>query len=280
MSVEKLAYQIPKKTKLANITLNVKNLKQETAFYTELGFKIIKQNQNRVFLSTNGQDPFLLELTQSSQNKQETAGLYHFAVLLPDTKSLADIYDHISQSKKIRLQGASDHGVSQALYLTDPEGNGIEIYSDTKNWNLQDMTVASLNTENLLKQKSEKDWVGFPKNTKLGHIHLQVSDLSRSEIFYGQILGMNNTLSFTGASFFAIGNYHHHIGLNTWSRVKETNGDILGLDFYTLVLPNKSESDKLIENLQRNNIPITEIGESFLIQDPDGLKIQIQYERK
>lgn len=280
MSIEKLVYQIPKDTKLSNLTLNVKNLKKEVDFYIELGFKIIKQTPNTVYLSSNGKSSFLLALSQRSQNKKLTTGLYHFAILLPDKQSLADAYNHILHSNIITLQGASDHGVSKALYITDPEGNGIEIYYDQKNWKLDDMKMDVLDTEDLLEAKSNEKWPGLPENTTLGHIHLQVSDLEQSSLFYGQILGMNHTFSFSGASFFAIGDYHHNIGLNTWRRLNEAKENNLGLDFFTLVLPSKLEFEKLIENIKLNHIQITKNGESFLVQDPDNLRINIQYERK
>lgn len=280
MSLEKLTYQIPAGTKLENLTLNVNDLKQETEFYIELGFKIINKTQNKVFLSTNGRKSYLLTLSQSLQNKTIATGLYHFAILLPDKQNLADIYDHILHSDQITLQGASDHGVSKALYLTDPEGNGIEIYYDQKNWKLDDMKMNSLDTTDLLKEKSKKAWSGFPENTKLGHIHLEVSNLERSNLFYGQILGMNHTFSFSGASFFAIGKYHHHIGLNTWRKKKKANESNLGLGYYTIILPTKLEFEKLNENLEKNNISITNAGEFFFVQDPDNIKIKIGYEKK
>lgn len=275
-----LTYQIPKDTRLTNLTLHVKNLKQQTDFYTDLGFKILKQTETEILLSPYGEEPFLLRLSQSLQNKHETAGLYHFAILLPDKPSLADAYYHLTHSDKFNLQGAADHGVSQAIYLSDPEGNGIEVYRDKENWNIEDFTTNPLDTENLLKEKTKDGWVGFPENTKLGHMHLQVTDVKQSHHFYGEILGLVNTASMQGASFFAMGDYHHHVGLNSWRNVTSPNENNLGLDHYTLILPNKSEFERLMENLQRNDIQITKTEESILIEDPDRIKIQIQYERK
>ena len=280
MHIEKLSYKIHKDSRLENLTLNVNHLQQETEFYLELGFKIIEKTQNRVFLSSNGKKPFTLSLSQSLQNKKSTTGLYHFAILLPDKQSLSNLYNHILHSDKITLQGAGNHGVSKALYLNDPEGNGIEIYFDEKNWNPKDMKMDVLDFEDLLKSKSRKIWSGLPEDAKLGHIHLQVSDLEKSNLFYGQILGMKHTFSFEGASFFAICNYHHHIGLNTWRQLKEPNLNNLGLNYFTIMLPNKSEFEKLIENLKQNNLQIEKTEESFFIKDPNNIRIKIGYERK
>lgn len=173
--------------------------------------------------------------------------MYHFALLLPSRNDLARILRHFIQIR-YPLQGASDHLVSEAIYLADPDGNGIEIYSDRPSaaWNWEngevEMATVPLDAENLLAEGDGEAWTGLPSNTLMGHIHLHVSELQKTEEFYIQGLGFNIVNRYgRQALFISTGGYHHHIGLNTWNGVGAPAPleNSVGLKRFSLVLPNK-----------------------------------------
>jgi catechol 2,3-dioxygenase len=149
-------------------------------------------------------------------------GLYHYAILLPDRPALGRFLRHLSVIDE--RAGMSDHFVSEALYLTDPDGLGIEVYADRPRdaWRHEDrqltMTTIPLDVEALLHAAGSEAWSGMPSGTVLGHVHLFVADLDRAAAFYHAGLGLDKTVwSYPGALFLSAGGYHHHLGINTWA---------------------------------------------------------------
>ncbi len=213
-------YHQPPLAYISSITLNVHDLKRMVDFYTQLGMRILSQTKNETMLGTLS--PLLIlkhDQVYALENKA-TQGLYHVAYLVPTRAELGSVLKHLID-QKIPLQGLSDHGVSEAIYLADPEGNGIEIYADRPSilWPYENKKL-SMMTE-MMKYKEvlslATPFKGFSKETILGHLHLHVGDLKEAVTFYQEKLGYD-LMQFYGDSavFLSAGGYHHHLGLNTW----------------------------------------------------------------
>jgi catechol 2,3-dioxygenase len=180
-----------------------------------------------------------------------STGLFHLAILVPDRPALARAVQRVVQSGQ-RFTGASDHFVSEALYLRDPEGNGIEIYRDRprSEWEYEPsgelrMGTVALDVESVMSELPEGDDTGMPSGTRVGHVHLHVADLGTAESFYAGSLGLDVTVrSYPGALFLSHGGYHHHVGLNTWQGegAPAPPPGSRGLEDFELLLPGVDES--------------------------------------
>jgi len=219
-------FRLPNGTHIGYVHLLVESLERSLAFYRDLlGFSIVWRDDATVGLSASGKQPaqiILTELPEHQPRSRRSPGLFHTAILLPNRRELANIFKKLLQVN-YPFQGFADHGVSEALYLADPEGNGIELYADRprEQWKFRDgfieMVTEPLDVANLLSEASEGKLEIHPE-TRIGHVHLQVSDLNKAETFYHKILGFDVTQrSYPGALFVSAGGYHHHIGLNIWN---------------------------------------------------------------
>lgn len=275
---------LPADTSLGPVHLTVADLDRAAVFYqTTLGFRIVDHVQGAARLSATGRPPFHLLLTERPDARRgRTAGLYHFAILLPSRGDLARVLRHLVEAQASPA-GASDHAVSEALYLHDPEGNGIEIYRDRPRteWPRRGgelaMGTRPLDLEELLAEDT-RAWDGMPAGTRVGHIHLHVADLARSERFYAGVLGFEVTVrGYPGALFLAAGGYHHHIGMNTWAGegVPPMDPDGLGLRFFTVVIPDEAARGAAVDRLRRAGAEPREVREGpargWLASDPDGI---------
>jgi catechol 2,3-dioxygenase len=272
---------------VGEVSLLVADLSRSTQFYTEvIGFKVLKQTDTATVLTADGSTP-LLTIEQSGNSapgNPRTPGLYHFALLLPERADLARALLHLLQ-KGYPLQGASDHLVSEALYLADPDGNGIEIYSDrpSEQWGWQnglvEMTTERLDAEGLLAETQGRNWEGLPAGTVMGHIHLQVSNLQETEEFYCKGLGFDLVNRYgQHALFVSSGGYHHHIGLNTWNSAgagRSIPGSI-GLQYFTLILPDSEAVSIIIDRLRQIRAEIKEGHEGTVVVDPSGIHIKLE----
>ncbi|QHE53487.1 VOC family protein [Pontibacillus sp. HMF3514] len=272
-------------TFVGHVELKVQDLEKSINFYENvIGFKKLKENNQKVVFTADGTTT-LLSITQPENVKPKenrTSGLFHFAILLPNRLELAKALKHLHQHH-VQI-GASDHLVSEALYLNDPDGNGIEIYSDRDSgeweWNNGEvnMAVDPLNFENLLAEVGDGEWTGLPSDTVMGHIHLHVSDLPKSEEFYGKGLGFQIVNRYGNqALFMSTGNYHHHIGLNTWAGVGvpaplETS---VGMKFFTLVYPSEDVRKQVAQQVENLGYEIIQEGVNIYTTDPSGNKIQL-----
>ncbi|MCA9725413.1 MAG: VOC family protein, partial [Kurthia sp.] len=208
---------------IQNVTLKVSNLSRSIDFYTEIiGFRVLQQEEGRVTLTADGQHALItLVEVPNAQFVRGATGLYHFALLLPSRKDLGNLIQHFIQ-KNVQI-GAGDHDVSEALYLSDPDGNGIEMYidrpADTWKWDSNGqvyMTTDPVQFQSVLRE-ADGTWSGLPIDTVMGHIHLSVRNLQESEDFYTSLLDYAVVSRYGGqALFISTGGYHHHIGLNTW----------------------------------------------------------------
>lgn len=266
-----------------NVNLKVQNLERSLLFYKEVvGFKVLEQTERTASLTADGKT-VLLNLDQPEDivpKTGRTTGLYHFALLLPERADLANIVQHFSEIG-LRI-GSSDHLVSEALYFSDPDGNGIEIYTDRPasdwNWtnNEVNMAVDPLDFNDLLSVKRDHPWIGLPAQTVMGHIHLHVSELAKTEEFYTKGLGFDVVCRYgSQALFISTGKYHHHIGLNTWNGVgaPPPAANRTGMKSYTLMLPSQEKRIEIVERLKEIGAPVTK---GFMTEDPSGNRISLQ----
>ncbi|OLC30362.1 MAG: hypothetical protein AUH31_04790 [Armatimonadetes bacterium 13_1_40CM_64_14] len=284
---------LPDATSIGFVHLTVADLAVAGAFYDEvLGFRLAHQAGPTRYLSSNGSYPFHLVLTgqPGTRPPRRSAGLYHFAILYPSREHLAQALRHLLDVGW-PIAGASDHGVSEAIYLADPEGNGIELYVDrprdrwpTENSSLV-MPTRPLQLDGLL-ALATGPWPGMAGGTRIGHIHLRVSDLAHAEAFYSGVLGFAVTVrAYPGALFFAAGGYHHHIGVNIWagSHVAASDPASPGLRTFTVHLPDRAALAQVVRRLHRAGSPLesaTDYGRSVActVRDPDGIRVTLEAE--
>jgi catechol 2,3-dioxygenase len=302
-------------SRIDHVHLRVSNLNKSLGFYQSiLGFKVLekKHDGNTALLSADSgeNEPLpLLALTETNNDKHSSdssyedknkrikkeAGIYHFAILLPERKYLSSFLRHMQNYLDPQnYEGMADHGVSESIYIHDPDFNGIEIYRDRSpsewiwNGNKVHMVTDPLNVKDLQRQDVNETWNGLPSKTTIGHVHLCVSNLERSKRFYQRTLGLYNTASYPGANFFAADEYHHHIATNTWlgTDILPTGSyERAGLDHYAVRLPTREEIDRLKNQLIETKTPINEktnessnhYSSSFNTVDPDRIKIQFLY---
>ncbi len=291
-AIESNGFTIHPDTYIGHLHLRVNDIERSLRYYRDLlGFQTLGEvSGEKAFLTVNNTRSYLLALSRASEPRtsERRAGLYHFAILLPDRKNLASLLRHLMKHREESdLEGAADHGVSEAIYLHDPDGNGIEIYRDRprSEWRWSDghvqMATESLDEEGLLKE-SREDWIGMPVGTRIGHVHLHVSNLSEAERFYQGALGFKLHASIPSAHFYAADDYHHHIATNTWlgEGISPASKTQPGLDHFAIILPNKEALHHLLRNLSWKAVSTeksteTELSHSVNIYDPDGTKIQL-----
>ncbi|MDN7243250.1 VOC family protein [Planococcus sp. N028] len=273
-------------THVSEVGLKVLDLNKMIQFYTEtIGFDLIAKTDKKAELGAGGTTLLVLETIDGLTPKRERyAGLYHFAILLPDRKELGKILLHLHQ-RGIQL-GSSDHLVSEALYLSDPEDNGIEIYRDRKaeewDWNNDEvkMAVDPLDAEGVVRaaQESGETWQGMPANTVMGHIHLHVSDLAQAERFYMEGLGFEVVTTMgRQALFIADQKYHHHIGLNIWNGVgiPALPEKTAGLNYYTLKFDDENKRNTVTAQLREIGAEVAEESDYLVTKDPAGNAIRL-----
>lgn len=273
-------------TYVETVSLNIKDLNRSLDFYTNtIGFTIKEQDGTRAELTADGENVLLiLNQVDKERTHPRAAGLYHFALLLPTREDLALITMHLA-AKRIPL-GSADHHVSEALYLDDPDGNGIEIYIDREpeQWIWNDgqvhMVTDPLNAEDLLKNRPDPaDFKGLPKDTIMGHVHLHVSELQKTDEFYTEGLGFEVILNFGGqALFMATEKYHHHIAANVWNGLGAPTPEkgSIGLDYYTVIYPSDKALNEAVSRLTALGFHTEKEGNYIQTLDPSGNHIRLQ----
>lgn len=283
-------FTLPATTTVQQVTLRTRRLAELSNFYqTVLGLREVGRTADQVLLAAGEQATanLILEEDQTAPLfTRRQPGLYHVAWLVPNRQELARALQHLIQSKW-PLQGLGDHLVSEAIYLADPDGNGIEIYADRPRdtWPMVNgqvqMDTLPVDVPDLLAEiDSHATWNGLPTGTIIGHIHLQVSSLAAAKQFYCGLLGFNiMQQNYPGALFIAAGGYHHHLGLNTWHSLNAAPGPAnqTGLANFTIRVP-EIENFKLLKNRLEAAGVLTETPGTniFSVQDPNGLKINIR----
>ena len=276
---------IPPDTAIGKVRLRVADIDGLTTFYERVvGLRAVERDNGVARLGPDGGAP-LVELVSAPDAPPApsfSTGLFHLAVLVPDRAELARSLQRVAGAGW-RLTGASDHLVSEALYLQDPEGNGIEIYRDRPRdqWGEDGgelrMATLPLDLEGVLGELDPGDPPadGMPARTTIGHVHLQVADIPAAEGFYNGALGLDVMVrSYPGALFLSAGGYHHHLGLNTWQSqgAPAPPDGALGLDRYELVLPDAAARDDAAERLADAGDPVR-LDEGVLATDPSGNRV-------
>lgn len=260
------------------VHLYVTNLNVSRQYYTEtIGFDVLNESTKVITFTTDGETPLLIieqpnEVTLKERNK---TGLYHFALLLPTRKHLGAILNHLAEMQ-VHI-GAADHHVSEALYINDPDGHGIEIYTDREpniwEWTNDQvkMTTDPLDGNSLMKLAKGTTWKGLPQHTVMGHVHLHVANLQQSQLFY-EALGFNVVSHYPQALFMSDANYHHHIAINTWSGInaEKPSPKSARLKAFTIIYPDQATLDHALAKLDGK---ITQEDNYYIVHDPAGNEI-------
>jgi len=277
---------IPPDTSIGKVRLRVADLDDLTAFYQRvIGLEAVEREGDVARLGAADGEPVieLVGAPDAPSAPSFSTGLFHLAILVPDRAELARSLQRVAGAGW-RLTGASDHLVSEALYLQDPEGNGIEIYRDRpreewrRNGGELAMATLPLDLEAVLGEleQGERQGDGMPSGTTMGHVHLQVADIPAAEGFYNGALGLDVMVrSYPGALFLAAGGYHHHLGLNTWQSqgAPPPPQGALGLDRYELVLPSAAARDSAADRLAAAGADPERLDEGVVATDPSGNRV-------
>ena len=277
--------ELPADARLGAIRLRVADADRLSRFYEEaIGLQVLEVGRV-TRLGVGGRSLVELEATPDAPPRPvHTTGLFHLALLVPSRADLAQALRRVV-AKGWRLSGASDHLVSEALYLSDPEGNGIELYRDRPRgeWPVAGgelrMDTLPLDLGSLLSEVDEANGdAGMPAGTTLGHVHLQVSDLTAAERFWGDALGFDVTVrGYPGALFVSAGGYHHHVGLNTWAGAGAPSppDGALGLDQFEVVLPDAAAVSEAGARLAAAG-PVELVDGGVRTADPSGNAVLVR----
>ncbi|MGE5221888.1 MAG: VOC family protein [Omnitrophica WOR_2 bacterium] len=273
---------IPADTHLGPIQINVPDISRSIQFYQQsLGLQLLDRSEKSARLGAGKPEPILmLEQNGNGRPPAGKTGLYHMAILVPSRYDLARSIRRLMEAGW-PIEGYADHGVSEAVYLSDPDGNGIEIYRDRPRleWSYRNgqvqMVTDPIDLEGLLGELQGKDGMeaGMNPDTRLGHVHLKVSSIPDAVQFYVNVLGFDLVQRFgPRAGFVSAGGYHHHIGFNTW----ESDGapppppGSPGLGYFTIVLPDPEALEQIIDRARQENIPVEPFGRGWQVKDPAG----------
>jgi catechol 2,3-dioxygenase len=267
-------------TRIGAVALTVADMPRSLGFYTDaLGFGVLRQGRGEATLGV-GESP-LLHLTEQPGALpwmvDGMTGLYHVAVLLPTRADLGAWLRHFV-GRNYPPPGQGDHVVSEALYLRDPDGHGIEVYADRprEGWRWVDGQVqmggGPVDVRGLFAEaeRAGRRWSGLPHGTTLGHVHLQIGDVAEAEAFYHGVLGFDVVARMPTALFVSAGRYHHHIGLNTWHSqgAPPAPSDTARLRYVTLALPDEAARAAVLERLDRAGLRPRQAGEAAAVEDP------------
>jgi catechol 2,3-dioxygenase len=280
-----VSYALTRPAYVGQAHLVVSDLDKVSAYYqTAIGLKLLEKTASGQLLGVAGRP--LLQLTtrgDAVRAPRNAAGLFHTAFLLPDRASLAHWLAHAANTN-LPLDGASDHLVSEAIYLTDPEGNGIEIYADRPpmQWKMHsdgtvEMATLRLDLQALYNSAPQTPWTGMPEGTALGHIHLQVGNIADADVFYRDVMGLQLMARYPGASFFGSGAYHHHVAANIWNSrgAQARSAAMTGLAGYSLRFNEQSALDTALAALDRLEIATERQSDGWALQDPWGIGLKL-----
>jgi glyoxalase family protein len=281
-----MTYAFNSKIYLAEAVLNVKDLARQTAFYTQiLGLEMLSQSEEEVLLGAGGKP--LVHLIQTVRTKAVKAsyGLYHMAIRLPSREDLADVFKHMAELK-VPFVGAADHGYSEALYLEDPEGNGIELYRDkpVEEWDIREDgriigVTEELSAQEIYEMGRKVEPFRIASATRMGHIHLSVRDSQVASAFYQAVLGLSDKFTVPSASWIASGDYHHHLAVNEWGgkHLAKREAHLPGLAYYVVHVEQKEDLVTIAERAKEEGAPVTWLTSSELeIVDPDGIVTRVR----
>lgn len=279
-------FRLPADLVLGPVRLEIADLGRSMEYYQRiLGLRPLERTGSRALLAAQGDSTPLVELNQRDGAvpvpRRGRLGLYHFALLLPARAELGRFLVHLA-SMGVR-PGMSDHLVSEALYLNDPDGLGIEVYADRprSEWRVERSTIAMatdpLDVDDLVTAGGSTRWSGAPAGTRMGHVHLHVGDLDQAAAYFHAGLGLDRVpLGFPGALFLSAGGYHHHLGTNTWAagapQAKEGDARLLE---WTIRLPEETAVAEAARSLEAGGYPVRREGMDAVSTDPWGTRVRI-----
>jgi catechol 2,3-dioxygenase len=279
--------RLPDSTGLGPVRLQIADLERSLAFYQSvLGLRVVERDGPRAALAAHD-GRVLVELNERPgarpAGRGGRLGLYHFAILLPDRASLGRLVRHIAESG-VRA-GAGDHLVSEAFYISDPDGLGIEVYADRprESWRRNGrelmMSTDPVDVQGLLQAAGDAPWSGMPSGTVMGHVHLHVGDLEQAAAFFSEAIGFDRiTWSYPGALFMSAGGYHHHLGTNTWAGPgarpsEERDARLLE---WTLDLPDAAAVHEVACGLRDAGYPAEAAEGGITTRDPWGTGLRLR----
>ncbi|MEP6904670.1 MAG: VOC family protein [Gemmatimonadales bacterium] len=279
-------YRLPAATRLGQVRLQVADLDRSLAWYEKvLGLQVAKRTPDSASLTAHDDDKVLVELRQRAGARPVARrghlGLYHYAILLPDRAALGRLLAHLAAIGA--YAGMSDHFVSEALYLTDPDGLGIEVYADRPRnaWRHEGgqlaMATNPLDVDSVIEAADGERWTGMPKGTVIGHVHLHVADIPKAEAFYHNGLGLDKMVwSYPGALFLSAGGYHHHLGTNTWAGdAPRPEDDDARLLEWTVLVPSGEDAAAAARSLEAGGYTVKPDSGSWVVTDPWGTNFRI-----
>ena len=263
------------------VHLTVADLDRSLRYYDDaIGLDVLERDPGRASLGSAARELVVLVEEPGAQPAPRNTGLFHFALLVPERAALARWLAHAARDR-VELIGLSDHRVSEAIYLRDPDYHGIEIYADRprETWDgdvAQIMTTLPLDVENLLGELDDpqtEQFDGLSDGTVMGHVHLQVSEIPGTIAFYRDLIGFDLTAQMgPQAAFLSAGGYHHHIGANTWQSAGAAPpppGSAV-LRHATIVLPDTAERDRVAGAVSDAGIEVEEADTGPILRDPSG----------
>jgi catechol 2,3-dioxygenase len=265
------------------VELTVADLDRSLDYYGRaIGLGVREQGSGRASLGSDGNELLVLNEVPGALPAPQSTGLFHFALLVPERRALASWLAHAIR-EQVPLTGVSDHFVSEALYLRDPDAHGIEIYADRPRelWEgeVGRMTTEPLDLENLLGELEDPEhatFEGIPDGTVMGHVHLQVSDLDDTVGFYRDVLGFDLMTTYGGqAAFLAAGGYHHHVGANTWNSAGASSAPegSASLRRATVLLPSDEARDEVVRRVVETGQEPEATPEGPVVRDPSGNRL-------
>ena len=269
---------LPDGLRLGPVHLTVTDLERSIPFYeTAIGLQLARRDGAEAALGTGGEDLLVLTEEPSARPAGRHAGLYHYALLYPAREELARAAQRLIATQT-PVSGASDHKISEAIYLPDPDGNGIELAADRsrEHWgDLSDPTALGgpqpLDMVSLMAPvEGSEPPADAPGDLRVGHVHLHVADIDGALEFWRDLVGFEVMTQFPNAAFVAAGGYHHHLGLNTWrgEGVPPMPSGVVGLRHWTIVLESAAEVAAVRERLARGGAPVEDRPDGFLTRDP------------
>ena len=276
-----VAAGLPPSTTVGAVHLTVSDLERSLHYYrTAIGLDVLEEGNGRASLGAGGHELLGLVEEPGAQPARGATGLYHFALVVPERVELARWLAHGARDR-VALVGLSDHYVSEALYLSDPDRHGIELYWDRPRsvWEGQvasRLTTLPLDVDGLLAELDDpatEPFDGLPAGTRMGHVHLKAASIAPTVSFYRDALGFGLMAQLgEQAAFLAAGGYHHHIGANTWESAggKPPPPGAAALRHATILLPGLDERDRLVARLEHADVAVRELHDLPLVADPSG----------
>lgn len=280
-------HRLPETTRLGRVRLQVSDLARSLAFYERLlGLRVFDASDGRVQLGPQEEDAPLVDLIEQPEAqpvaRRGRLGLFHVAFRVPARAALGRFVQHLAEHDI--NPGLSDHLVSEAVYLNDPDGLGIEVYADRPRaaWDHDAdgqiaMATEPLDVHDLVQAAGDTTWTGAPAGTVVGHVHLHVGDLGQAAAFYHEALGLDKVVwSYPGALFLSAGGYHHHLGTNTWAGDAPPAGeDDARLLEWTLVVPAPGDVGAALQSLESAGYTVSRDEDGGRSADPWGTVLRI-----